>query len=121
MKIKKFLKINFKAGILSSISFAFFYLLLFLIQKQTNNSNLIKILLIPLIIISLPLIIIITNLGFIINPSKGYETMITSKIGIIISIIFAFIYYFFIGVLIKRIIGKKDKNKKIIYKRSNKK
>lgn len=111
--MKKYTLDNIKAGIYSLVIFGAMFFVLFILQTKTSISAIehkeLFIILIPLTIISLPLIILIAFLGFLINPLMGYETLLLSLQGKITILILGIIYYFFLGIFI-RLISKNYTN-----------
>jgi len=106
-KTKEFFKKYSKAGIISWIIIVLIAGLLKIFQiYNMENKLILSIILIPLLILSIPLIFVLALLGFIFNPGMGYQTLLLSKIGITTIIVLSVIYYFFLGVFIQWIYNK---------------
>ena len=97
-----------KGGIVSIIIASIFAVLFFAIQNSIDESLLdipiLYILFILIFIISLPLIIMMSGLGFIIGGN--YEVLGQSIVGGIATIILAILYYFILGAGIGLLIEK---------------
>ncbi|HIG95093.1 MAG TPA: hypothetical protein HA283_03205 [Nanoarchaeota archaeon] len=96
----------FKGGCLSSL---FYILITFLISHfdSIKENILVRIITVPLLILSLPLLILYAYIGFaidlIFNTGVGYESLGMFPQGIIFMKISSIIYFFFVGVLIIKI------------------
>ena len=111
MNIKKWFKLrpySLKCGIISIIISIIIVILFVLIQNFIENSLLdipiLWIIFIPILIISLPLIIVIVGLSFLLGGN--YEVLGQSTFGILIIILLGIIYYFSLGIGIGLLIEK---------------
>ena len=108
-----------KLGMISLVLFSVFYIIIVVAQRFVSGSILDKFLiwpiLIPLLLVSLPLILTVAYTGFvldaILHTGTGYETLGLSLIGRIFIVLLAIVYYFFLGAYIGNFLSKKNLRK----------
>ena len=108
-----------RGGITSLGIVTIMFLIPFIFDKLVGNLTvkhyLYEIIYIPLLFISLPLIMLLSYLGFftdsIFHTGAGYMSLQSYPIGQVITFIIAIAYYFLIGALIGLVIGKMKSKK----------
>lgn len=110
-----------KGGIIATIIFLALYFVILPLLEAYSSTPAIKILLEiingALLIIQIPILIIYSYTGFLVdaiyNTGIGYESLSIFPAGILFMKILAITYFFFLGALIGKICGIRKKKKKI--------